>query len=57
MRCASVIMERKVRPCAETKHGESADVGSSRLHAHVINVRQGLTADGQGSPDMMTEQG
>ena len=48
-----MIMGRKVRPHVETKHGESADVGCRRLHAHVINVCQGLTADGQGSPDMM----
>ena len=27
-----------------------------RLHAHVIIVCQGLTADGQGLPDMMTDR-
>ena len=51
-----MIMGRKVRPHAETKHGESADVGCERLHAHVINACQGLTADGQGLPDMMTDR-
>ena len=39
----------------ETEYGQSANVGSRRLHAHVIIVCQGLTADGQGLPDMMTD--
>ena len=51
-----MIMGRKVRPYTETEHGESADVSCRRLHAQVINACQGLTADGQGLPDMVTDR-
>jgi hypothetical protein len=65
MRCASVSLVSYIdgknkganrARYIETKHGQSANVGSIRLHAHVIIVCQGLTADGQGLPDMMTDR-
>ena len=50
-------MNDKGRKCASCRNRawRSADVGCRRLRAHVINACQGLTADGQGLPDMMTD--